>query len=427
MAKSSIPLNESSNPFLEVVNSKLGGDYIRTASKITSKGVIPTGILYIDRVIHGGIPEGRITTFSGKTHGGKSTVAYCTIAEFQKKYPDKRVLLVDAEGALPDIEQGNDGGEQVSWLKNLGVDLDRVDVLKDNIASVVADVIEFISEKSTKDQPNPYGLVVIDSLAALRSAKEIEQSAGEAQYAGASVPIAKMISKFGKNLCDRDSLGQEPITMLIINQLREKINSGSFMPTYDMPGGKSPQFFSTLTLEFSPKSVNKNEASIGNGETIVTESEHVMSVRKYRSGSYAQKVAFHLQTYYDGYHPQKANFRSLNYLIRVGVEYGVIQVDRKSGAEPVFSVSGRPSLKFESVTFVKALQRDTDLIDYISSCILMIDRVRSGKLALPSDQYLRTKFVTVPEFIHREVERLGIFKPTEQSERKAVKEVLKGI
>lgn len=59
-----------------------------------------SGSKALDEALGGGWPVGRFSELFGGPSCGKSTICYHSIAEFQKKYPDKHVALVDTEGCF---------------------------------------------------------------------------------------------------------------------------------------------------------------------------------------------------------------------------------------------------------------------------------------------------------------------------------------
>ena len=50
--------------------------------------------------LYGGIPYGRVMTFAGKEHSGKTTAACTAIAAYQEANPDKICIYVDVEHSL---------------------------------------------------------------------------------------------------------------------------------------------------------------------------------------------------------------------------------------------------------------------------------------------------------------------------------------
>ena len=69
-------------------------DTIPTYRRLKSKAL---GFSY---PLFGGLPYGRICTFSGKSHSGKTTAAMACIADYQRENPDKTCVFVDVEHAI---------------------------------------------------------------------------------------------------------------------------------------------------------------------------------------------------------------------------------------------------------------------------------------------------------------------------------------
>src|SRR4051812_43304564 len=96
---------------LNQANKKYGTQIMSKGSAVIAMPRIPTGSLNLDVETGGGIPVGRITTVSGEYSDGKTSIVLKIVAEFQKKWPEKEVVWIDAEGAWNN-----------QWSSTLGVD-----------------------------------------------------------------------------------------------------------------------------------------------------------------------------------------------------------------------------------------------------------------------------------------------------------------
>ena len=86
--------------------------------------VIKTGSYLLDDAIGvGGIPRGRIIQLAGKESSGKTMLALSCIANYLNQNPENTALFFDAEYTY-----------DPEWAKMLGVDIDRVTVIKTNDA-----------------------------------------------------------------------------------------------------------------------------------------------------------------------------------------------------------------------------------------------------------------------------------------------------
>ena len=59
-----------------------------------------TGAFGFDYPLYGGLPLGRICTFAGLFHSGKTSAACLAMSAYQRKYPDQMCVYVDLEHSL---------------------------------------------------------------------------------------------------------------------------------------------------------------------------------------------------------------------------------------------------------------------------------------------------------------------------------------
>jgi len=400
MAKKEVlSTKEHAKAIVDKIRENMSNISALSASDNTMTGRIPTGILPIDRALHGGISEGKLHIFAGNQHGGKSTTMMSLVGEFHKKYPEKLAVLIDSESAFPQKE-----GDKKSWAEHLGIDLERLIILDGaNNAEAVADAVDAVCQDLT------VGLVVIDSIATLSSTVSLEESASQATYAGASKAIHRLISFWVTQNGKRVRVDKHnKCTMLFINQVRDQI--GSHLPVKVLPNGKQQAFIASDILMFSPKSTNKKLITDPHtGMEIVEYSEHVIKFNKNREGGYPQEVPFIIKSLVDPdeAHPLKSNIHALVQLCKVMKEYSFLSVT----SDGTVKISGW-DVNFGSWdTFIENLKSDEDLVDYCSSLIIMVDRMRAGKTPIPPDGYLRcVTSGTAPEFVKETVNRLGVMR-----------------
>ena len=145
---------------------KLNKEY-KTDKLIVKSNVIPkyerlaSGALGMDYPLFGGLPEGRICIYSGLQHSGKTTAACCELAAYQRKYPNKTCVFVDAEHSLDLKHQARMNGIDLSKMY-------YVNVPSNMSGEQVCDLIVEL-EKS-----DDIGLIVLDSLPALLPQQVLE-------------------------------------------------------------------------------------------------------------------------------------------------------------------------------------------------------------------------------------------------------------
>lgn len=206
---------------------------ITFGGQIPDVETIPTGVPSLDAMLGGGFPKGRITAIAGAESNGKSTLAYTTIAELQRRDPNALAILIDSEGSY-----------QPSHAKRLGVaNPDNIIVIEDTGGTSAEDILK-VAEATldlSLDGENPVKLIVLDSVAALQPRAMTEGELGDATM----MALARVLSGGLGRLNPKIRRANVPV--LLINQLRTdpKILYGS---NQIMPGGKAIRFYSSLIL-----------------------------------------------------------------------------------------------------------------------------------------------------------------------------------
>jgi len=199
---------------------------------------IPTGIFPLDVATGGGFPKGRISVVFGPESSLKTTVALKAIATYQQLEPDKYAVFVDIENALdPD------------WATKMGVNVDRLGYSVPEFAERAIDLVEQLLY--AKD----VGLIVVDSIAALTSAMELDQSAESMPVGRSGINAGKLYRRATTALGQVRREGRFP-TLICINQTRFKIGVTHGDPE-TQPGGQAFKFASALTLRVYGKDLNE--------------------------------------------------------------------------------------------------------------------------------------------------------------------------
>ena len=205
---------------------------------------LPTGIFALDLAVGGGPPEGRVTVIYGTESSMKSTVCLKLIAQYQKTTPEKRCVYIDVEGHLLQ-----------SWAETQGVNWAELIVVVPDLAEQVVDLIEGLM------MADDIGIIVLDSIAALMTQREMDADAETAQVGTQGLLINKLYRRITHSFNESRRRNLTP-TLILINQIRFKIGVMHGDPE-TMPGGPSVKFVSSLTIRLSGtdeivKDVNPN-------------------------------------------------------------------------------------------------------------------------------------------------------------------------
>lgn len=196
---------------LKRASKEFGSDNVRIASETVKIDSSPSGIPSLDYALGiGGYPKGGITMIFGPESVGKSVMAYMAVAEAQKN--DEYAAYVDLEGSF-----------DPNFAKHFGVDIDRLIVTNPESAEDTAKhAVHFAQEKAL-------GIVVVDSIGAMASEKELDED-GKKQAYGQSGLITQMV----KQLLPR--IAKTKQTFLLLNQVRDTANRQG-LPIVHAPGG----------------------------------------------------------------------------------------------------------------------------------------------------------------------------------------------
>lgn len=228
---------------------------------------IPTGIatLDLDVIGTGGFPRGRIIELYGPESGGKTTLALETVAEEQRT--GALCAYVDAEHAL-----------DPNYMEQLGVNVDELVVSQPDSGEQALETVEALVESGTVT------LIVVDSVAALVPQAELDGDMGDS-HMGLQ---ARMMSQAMRKL--RGKCSQHGVTVIFINQIREKIGV-MFGSPETTPGGRALKFYASVRIDV--RRVGGADGTIKVGETVIG---HQMKLRavKNKVGSPAKSTVVDL-------------------------------------------------------------------------------------------------------------------------------------
>lgn len=214
------------NSFIEKLKKELKDDSIGiTKLSDPSNNIIkdPTGILMLDWVCGGGLPQGRWVEIFGKNSGGKSLVASLICANAQKQ--GKMVAWIDMERTADN-----------TWFQRLGVDTEKMLVVKPESAEGAFKAIEVLVDSGE------VSYVVVDSVASMATENELEDEPGKQNMA----IIARLLSTELRRLTGK--LDKTKTTVILINQIRSTMALTKYAVQETTTGGNAIPFYATLRL-----------------------------------------------------------------------------------------------------------------------------------------------------------------------------------
>lgn len=215
---------ESLQSIINSINKKHGdGTLVKGSSVREMMPRITSGVLAIDLMLGGGWPVNQWSEIIGEESSGKTALAYKTIAANQALDPEFCALWIAAEDFVPD------------YAKAIGVDLDRLWIVENNIMEEVYDLAIRALDNRAVD------MIVIDSLPALVPDDEAEKMMQEFTVGLGARLTGKFFRKSSKSQKRSLVADDRGCTGIIINQWREKIGV-MWGDNRTTPGGKAKNF-----------------------------------------------------------------------------------------------------------------------------------------------------------------------------------------
>jgi len=206
--------------------------------------VIPTGALSLDLALGvGGVPKGRIVEIYGPESSGKTTLALHILTEAQKK--GDAVAFIDAEHAF-----------DANYAKNIGLDIDNLYISQPDFGEQALEILETLVRSSA------FGVIVVDSVAALTPRAEIEGDMGDS-HMGLQ---ARLMSQALRKITAITS--KTGTTIIFLNQLRMKIGI-MFGNPETTTGGNALKFYASIRMDIRQKEkITKDGVVIGHSRKV---------------------------------------------------------------------------------------------------------------------------------------------------------------
>ena len=218
------------------------GAVMRLGDSSADKAVrsIPTGSIALDLALGvGGLPRGRIVEIFGAESAGKTTLAMSAIAEAQ---------AAGGQAAFIDVEHAMDP----AYARLIGVDVDKLLISQPDSAEQALEITEYLIRSGALD------IVVVDSVAALVPAAELEGDMGDMQIGLQARIMSQALRKLTGIIHKTETV------CVFINQLREKVGVVFGNPEVT-PGGRALKFYSSVRIDLRRvEAVKVGQDIIGN-------------------------------------------------------------------------------------------------------------------------------------------------------------------
>jgi len=206
--------------------------------------VIPTGALSLDLALGvGGVPKGRIIEIYGPESSGKTTLALHILTEAQRK--GDAVAFIDAEHAF-----------DPTYAKNIGLDIENLYISQPDFGEQALEILETLVRSSA------FGVIVVDSVAALTPRAEVEGEMGDS-HMGLQ---ARLMSQALRKITAISS--KAGTTIIFLNQLRMKIGI-MFGNPETTTGGNALKFYASVRMDIRQKDkILKDGEVIGHSRKV---------------------------------------------------------------------------------------------------------------------------------------------------------------
>lgn len=201
----------------------------------------------VNSVLGGGFGKGKIIELYGQNSCGKTSLALEVIKKAQDEDPEFMAAWLETERSFDS-----------DYVEKFGIDMDRLIVSEQSEDLTAEDCMEVIRSLTNSGL---FGIVVLNSVAALSPKKEVLDNFEDQQVA----LTARLLSKFLR--VTTGALGKSNTSLILINQLRANIGGNSkYFPT-TTTGGMAIPFYATQRIEMKRETIKAGDP-IGEEEGV---------------------------------------------------------------------------------------------------------------------------------------------------------------
>lgn len=242
---------------------------------------------YLNYMLHGGFPRGRVVEFFGTEGSGKTTTALDVFAGAQEIFNYEWQQEVERFGnssTKADVQKKSqllENGPQKcvfidlehtldkDWAEKIGVNIEENFYYVSPLASSAEEILDLIIDFAKSGE---VGLIVLDSICYLVPEAQVDVSLEKKEYGG----VSKVLSTFLKKVTPY--LNQNNVSLLLINQLRDSMDPYKL---YETPGGRALKFACSLRLYFQKGMLlNENFEPVPRKETNPMGVEVLVKIEK---------------------------------------------------------------------------------------------------------------------------------------------------